>query len=57
MGLLGKKQSKVTAPRDADDLPDTRISSDDVAAEFAALEELERAEKFCSIDEVEVLEG
>ncbi|KAG1787732.1 ribonuclease H-like domain-containing protein, partial [Suillus plorans] len=46
-------------PRDADDLlagPES-ISPDNVAAEFAALEELKRTEEVHDIDEVEVLEG
>ncbi|KAG1846587.1 hypothetical protein DFJ58DRAFT_798927 [Suillus subalutaceus] len=48
-----------TEARDADDLltgPES-ISPDDIAAEFAALEELKRTKKVQSINEVEVLEG
>ncbi|KAG1847163.1 hypothetical protein DFJ58DRAFT_891850, partial [Suillus subalutaceus] len=48
-----------TEPRDADDLlagPES-ISPDDIAAEFAALEELKKTEEVHNVNEVEVLEG
>ncbi|KAG1849503.1 hypothetical protein F4604DRAFT_1810722, partial [Suillus subluteus] len=46
-------------PHDANDLlagPES-ISPDDIAAEFAALEELKRTEEVHNVNEVEVLEG
>ncbi|KAG2040859.1 hypothetical protein BDR03DRAFT_932489 [Suillus americanus] len=49
----------LTELRNADDLlagPES-ISPDDIAAEFAALEELKRTEEVHSVNEVEVLEG
>jgi len=46
-------------PRNADDLlaGSESILLDDIAAEFAALEELKKTEEGQSVDEVEVLEG
>lgn len=49
----------MTEPHDANDFlvgPES-ISPDDVAVEFAVLEELKRTEEVQSIDEVGVLEG
>lgn len=46
-------------PRNADDLlaGSESILLDDIAAEFAALEELKKTEEVQSVDEVEVFEG
>ncbi|KAG1848442.1 hypothetical protein F4604DRAFT_1812869 [Suillus subluteus] len=48
-----------TEPRNADDLLAglDNISADDIAAEFASLEELKRTEEVQSINEVEVPVG